>query len=58
MSFSDCLVQFVANEPAGDAGACVVGPNRSEQRRRLTVDQDDDLVAVPRPLEVLTEPGA
>ena len=37
--------------------ADVVWPNRPEQRGRLAVDQDDDLVAVLRPFEVLAEPG-
>jgi hypothetical protein len=36
--------------------ACVVGPNGPEQRGQLTVNVDDDPVAVRRPFEVLISP--
>jgi len=35
----------------------VIGPNGPEQRGRVPVNEHDDLVAVLRPFEVMTEPG-
>jgi hypothetical protein len=47
-------VQFVAHQVTRYERADVVWPEASEQRGRVSVNEDDDIVAVLRSLWVLT----
>jgi hypothetical protein len=55
-SLPNRFVQFVTQQAAWYERTGVIGPDGPEQRSRLPVNEDHDLIAILRPFEVLTEP--